>query len=94
MLLGYSIYSLSSASASPVASVQEKGLAILDRVVCLDLTKYAVTAKVHEATIPALYLSVATQENVVYDLCLEKGQIKGALHFYGWENAVSTCARM
>jgi hypothetical protein len=62
------------------APTQDKGLLILNNVVGLDLTKYAVTTKeVHVDQAP--YLGVLPQEDVEYDLMSSENKLKALYTF-------------
>lgn len=75
MLIGFGVYSLMIYGVSAAESLQKEGLAVLDKVLCLDMAGYAVTAEAH-ADAQALYLGVAPQVNVEYTLAAEKSCLR------------------
>lgn len=57
-------------------TTQQKGLAILNDVVGLDVTKYSVTTKEIQAVQQAAYLGVIPKEDVEYELTSSKSRLK------------------
>jgi len=58
------------------ATIEEKGLTILNDVVGLDITKYAVATKEYPHDNASLYRSVVPQETVGYVLTYESSKLR------------------
>jgi hypothetical protein len=65
-----------ASTVTPETTVQEKGLTILNEVVGLDLTKYAVTTNEVETSQQKSYLGVVPEEDVQYTLSSGDSEIE------------------